>query len=256
MSQSLYSAATGMRAQQQNIDTIANNIANVNTNGYKKSRVDFEDAVYSEMNDPSGDTKDKNLQLGHGMIAAGQTKSFSQGIMQDTGVNTDTAIQGEGFYAVEDIKSGSTFFTRVGSFNFRDVEGTNYLATVNGDFVLDQSGNRIKCNFPIENVTVDGNGVVSDGTTPTATLGVFTFDNPQGLEEKGNLLYGETVNSGKARLSDAGSYQIHQGKLEGSNVDMAEEMTQLLKAQRAYTFLSRAISTADEMKQTANDIRR
>lgn len=258
MAQSLYSASIGMKTQQNNIDTIANNIANVNTTAYKKSRVNFKDATYSELTDPSRDAQEVNLQLGHGSLLAGQSKSFDQGFTEETGRSLDAAIQGDGFFAIE-TTDNETAYTRSGAFTSKNVNGTNYLTTVNGDFVLDSNGQKIKCNFPIEQIHIGSDGEMTNSKNSTEVLGklgVFIFTNPEGLEELGNLTFRATEASGEITPVNTDKTEIKQGFLEKSNVDITEEMTQLMKAQRAYTFLSRAITTADQMKSIENDIRR
>jgi len=258
MAQSLYTASIGIKTQQSNIDTIANNIANINTTAYKKSRVNLKEAVYSAMTDPSGDAQAVNLQLGHGSLFAGRSKSFEQGITEDTGRKLDTAIKGDGFFAVQ-TGDNTVAYTRNGSFSSKNFDGDSYLTTMNGDFVLDRNGQKIKCNFPIEQINISTDGQITNSNDPSeevATIGVFTFPNSEGLEELGNLTYRATTASGEPTAMADGKTKIKQGALEKSNVDITEEMTELMKAQRAYTFLSRAITTADQMKSIENDIRR
>jgi len=258
MAQSLYTAAIGMKTQQSNIDTIANNIANINTTAFKKSRMNSKEAVYSPLTDPSGDAQDVNLQLGHGALLSGQSKSFEQGIPEETKQNLDVAIQGDGFFAIQ-TSDNTVEYTRNGNFSSKNVDGVNYLTSMDGNFVLDRNGQKIKCNFPIEQIKIDSNGKITNSKNENeevATIGVFTFANTEGLKELGNLTYGTTPSSGEAVALADGETEVKQGFLEKSNADIAEEMTELMKAQRAYTFLSRAITTADEMKSIENDIRR
>ncbi len=258
MSQSLYSAVNGLKTQQSNIDTIANNIANINTSAYKKSRINLKDAVYSELIDPSAAGSSANLQLGYGVLVAGQSKYFEQGFLDQTNRNLDIAIQGDGFFAVEGADK-QVAYTRNGSFSTKTVDGSNYLATMSGDFVLDKNGNRIKCNFPIEQISVNSKGELANNKTPNeliATLGIYNFTNPLGLESLGATSYLATDSSGAPITGLNNSSKILQGYIENSNVDLSEEMTQLMEAQKAYTFLSRAISTADQMKSIENDIRK
>lgn len=254
MSQSLFTAAAGLQAQQQNIDTIANNIANINTNGYRRSRVDFNDAIYTAMQNSAlpADGQTGNLQLGSGVIAETTRQIFTAGALQQTERPMDVALGGEGFFAVEN-PGGPTLYTRDGTFQSSSLNGRNYLVTSNGNFVLDKDGQRISSTDAFDNMSVDAGGRISVGGKAIAELGVYKFANPDGLEAAGGRTFLATAAAGSAQTADT---DIRQGFIEGSNVDLAEEMSRLINSQRAYAFLSRAITTADEMRSIANDIRR
>jgi len=256
MSNSLNTAAAGMKTQQAQIDTIANNIANVNTTGFKKSRIDVNAASYSTMISSSLDSNSKNLQKGSGAIAANQTKDFSQGMSVHTGRNLDIAIEGNGFIALENDQ-GNQEYTKSGIISIRSAEGVKYLANPNGDFVLDRNGNRIRVNFPPEQIVISSKGEVSDGANESfAQIAIYNFENISGLSESGAGKYSPTVFSGQPILAAVNDSVIKSGYLESSNSNLIEEMSQLIKSQRAYTFLSRAITTADNIKSIENDIRR
>ena len=185
--QSLYTAAAGMKAQQQNIDTIANNIANINTSGFRRSRQDFSDAVYSAMLDPTiaADSQTANLQLGHGAIASATRQVFTIGALEQTGRDLDLALTGTGFFAAEN-PGGSTLYTRDGTFESSYQDGRNYLVTTGGNFVLDNNGQRISSTAALDNIDVDSGGNVSINRQYLATLGIYSFANPDGLEAAGN----------------------------------------------------------------------
>jgi flagellar basal-body rod protein FlgG len=235
MAQSLFTAAAGLMAQQKNIDTIAHNIANVNTDGFKRSRMDFQEAVYAAMQDPSlpADKQTENLQRGTGAIAVTPTRILEAGSLTQSGRMLDMAITGDGFFAVEDADGGQGF-TRDGKFQSMTVEGTNYLATSTGRFVLDEQGERISSKASLDKIQADESGRLALDGAFVANLGIHTV----------------------AGTRRPGSAAIRQGYVEGSNVDMADEMPRLMRAQRAYAFLGRAISASDAMSAVENEIRR
>lgn len=253
MTQALYSAAAGMVAQQNKIDTLADNIANVNTHGFKRKRVDFEDTIYQAMRNPADPESQENLLRGTGVLTGATTTSLAQGPLIDTGRSLDTAISGAAFFAVQDA-NGEVRYTRDGAFQTSELNGQHYLVNSNGQFVLDQNLQQITSGTSLINLTISTNGQITNNGEDLGQLGLFNFTNPLGLDAAGGRNWQESEASGQAQAADA--YQIRQGAIEGSNVDLAEEMTQLIEAQRAYTFLSRAITTTDNMRGTANDIRR
>ncbi len=252
--QSLYTAAAGLRAQQQSIDTLASNIANVNTAGYKRSRVNFSDAVYRAMLDPSKPLsgQDENLQLGHGVLAQSIQHDFGTGQLEETSRSLDFALTQAGFFALSG-EDGQTVYTRSGAFQSQPQGGSNVLVTADGRPVLDREGGRIASAKALDEIEVDSFGNLSLDGEALGALGIYTFANPQGLEALGDGVFAQTVQSGAA---EAGAGDVRQGWLERSNTDLTEEMTDLIAAQRAYAFLSRAVSTADEMRQIENNIRR
>ena len=255
MSQSLYTAAVGMRAQQQRIDTLANNVANVNTNGFKKSRVDFKDAVYQALRNPATQAGGAAVagQLGQGVLIDSEKKIMNDGALEETGRMLDLALSGEGFYALEN-PDGPILYSRDGVFISQpQADGSHALTTVNGYYVLDQAGERIQSNFPLDGISVNSQGQMTVGGLFAGQLGRFTFTSPEALEAAGGKTFLATDGSGEPQESQTA---VYQGFVENSNVDLAEEMTRLMRAQRAYALLGRAITTADQMKATENDIRR
>ena len=255
MAQSLLTAAAGLKAQQQNIDSIAHNIANINTDGFKRGRVNFQEAVYTAMQNPALPPEEQtgNLQRGSGAIVTGEARLLDVGPMIQTGVSLDLAITGEGYFTVEGI-DGENLYTRDGKFQSVAIDGMSYLATAGGNFVLDDQGYRISSPASLDKLEVDGSGRLSlDGAFLTY-LGLGSFDRPESLEARGAQLWQATAVSGPVRPANAPA--ISQGAVEGSNVDIATEMTRLMSAQRAYAFLGRAITTADAMSSVENEIRR
>lgn len=257
MIQSLHTAALGMKGQQTQIDTIANNIANVDTLGYKKSRANFKDALYVAMQDPTNAESEENLLKGVGTLVSSITKTFSLGIIQDTGRTLDVALVDEHtFFTVAD-NNEEPVYTRDGSFGLSEEDGEVFLVTGSGNYVLDDGGNRIALEGNVEQIMIDEYGNIYNNdisTEPFARLGLASFQNVEGLKAIGNNYYVETEASGEATAVEKAD--VKQRALERSNVDLAEEMTNLIKAQRAYQISSRILKTADEMEEVANNLRR
>jgi flagellar basal-body rod protein FlgG len=245
MIQSFFSAKLGMKAQQARLDTIANNIANINTTAYKKNSVSFKDALYSIMGN--------GLVNGTGVVIAATSKSFEQGIPIETGVNMDFMINGNGFFTVAKA-DGTLAYTRDGSFAISSETTGNHLVTSHGDYVLDENGHKIDVPQGTSDIQVNSDGVLSTKTgQPIATLGIATFDNREGLSADGNGNYVPTAVSGSARKATA--YSVKNGFLEGSNVDLSTEMMKLISTQRAYSLAGKALQTVDEMHRLANNLR-
>lgn len=271
MMRSLWTAASGMTTQQLNVDNIANNLANVNTTGFKKERVEFQSLLYQTMtranfNDGAATARPANLQVGHGVRATATTRMFTQGNMQSTESNLDFAIQGPGFFMVQ-MTNDQVGFTRDGTFK-ASADGDEFtLVTSQGYQILGVDGAPL--SFPIEyninSMTVDPSGSIflADGSESIDTglqIGIFQFPNTQGLEAIGGNILVTTSASGEP-LSEADGEtntisMIVQGFLEMSNVQIAQEMVNLIIAQRAYELNSRAITTSDEMLQNANNLKR
>lgn len=268
MIRSLWSAASGMLAQQLNVDTISNNLANVNTPGFKKSQVQFEDMLYQTIRAPQqvGTGQDARivagLDVGLGVRPVATVRDFSLGNIQTTGNPTDLAIRGAGFFQVQD--AGQTFYTRAGNFSL-DANGN--LTTPDGYRVLDTSGHPIQLN--VSSGTLDHYEVGQDGTVTMITtsgarqsagqIGLVSFANPDGLEAVGQNLYQTSVASGTPKVGAPGSGSlgmIASGSLETSNVQVVEEMVNLIVAQRAYEINSKAVQSADDMLGIANSLRR
>jgi flagellar basal-body rod protein FlgG len=252
----LYTAATGMRAFQSKIDNIANNLANANTTGFKKVREGFEDLVYQRMNAGGGEqgaSAGNAMQLGSGARLAALTRDFSNGDTVVTNNATDLLIDGDGFFVVES-PGGEQLYTRDGHFR-ADADGN----------LVDERGYRLSPGITIPvggTLVVGSDGTVSaDVTSETGTervslgtLELARFSNPSGLEAAGGNLFRATTSSGEAAIGtpgEEGNGGILQGALEGSNVDVAEELVAMITAQRSYELSSKVITKADEMMQAA-----
>ncbi len=263
MLRALYSAASGMMAQQQKIDAIAHNLANVNTTGYKKGRVQFEDLLYARIQPPLPAGGSAGIAVGQGVRVTGIHRIHTDGKLQETGNDLDLAIQGHGFFRVQRA-DGSIAYTRSGSFH-RDAQGR--LATASGDLVLGPDG-PITLPETARDIAVTTDGMVTytdpdkPGEESTVTAGQITlavFTNPAGLATLGGNLWGATTASGEPRTTvpgQNGAGRIAHGYLEGSNVETVEEMVNLIVAQRAYEMNSRVIQSSDEMMSIANNVRR
>lgn len=280
MMRSLWSAASGMIAQQTNLDTIANNLANVNTTGYKKDTVEFKSLLYQTLQSPStnnaGENKPVPAQVGLGTRTSSITTVFTQGSLQETSNTTYMAIEGSGFFKVRD-NDGNICYTRDGSFSFQAVDGGMMLCTSQGYPVLDQNNNTIVIASParVEDVTVDqeGNIFVASGNNGQSValtntvngqsynqkIGLVQFNNPAGLSSIGGNMYQVTAASGQAieesTTEGITKSLVHQGYIEMSNVQVADEMVNMIVAQRAYEMNSKAIQASDEMLQQANNLR-
>lgn len=261
MIRALWTAATGMSAQQLNVDLISNNLANVNTSGYKKSRVDFEDLYYQTLRSAgseqaSGLRFPTGLQIGMGTAPVATQKDFSQGDYQQTGNPLDLAIEGNGFFQVL-LPDNTKAYTRSGAFK---IDSTGKVVTSDG-YPLEPA---LTIPQDSRNVSVGSDGtvtaLVAGATTPTTvgTLEIARFVNPAGLSNMGHNLYSETSASGVATTGQPGVTglgKIVAGTLEMSNVRVVDEMVSMILAQRAYEVNSKAIQTADEMIRMANNIR-
>ena len=245
MIQAFSSAKLAMRAEQTRLDTIANNIANINTQGFRGSSITFKDTLYTVMED--------NTVRGTGSIVAAASRSMNQGTPIQTGVNLDFMIDGTGFFKVE-RSDGTQAYTRMGRFAVSAEQGGQYLVTASGDYVLDQNNNKIRIPDGTNDIAVSTDGTLktADGT-PIAKLNIACFSNPDGLSSIGNDCFVATAASGTAK--NATSYTVKNGVLEGSNVDYAQEMVKLITTQRAYTIAGKALQTVDEMRGTANNMR-
>lgn len=254
MSQSLNTAASGLRTQQRSIDTLANNIANVNTPGFKRSRLDFADAIYAAMQNPAlpADRQDPAMQLGHGVLPGMEITDWRAGPLMESGRQLDVAIDSPAFLMTED-PNGKRTFVRGGSLQSMSENDSYVLMTTGGHYVLDQNGQRIYADQSFENMSVDTTGLIRIDGADIARLGVVTFANPDGLIRSGQGAFQVSASSGAPAASRS---TVRQGFVEASNVDPGEEMTRLIQAQRAYAFLSRAVTTSDQMRATENEIRR
>ncbi|CDG81880.1 flagellar basal-body rod protein FlgG [Janthinobacterium agaricidamnosum] len=255
MIRSLWIAKTGLEAQQTQMDVISNNLANVSTTGFKKSRAVFEDLLYQNVRQPGAQSSQQTqlpsgLQIGTGARVVATERIHTQGNPQATGNSRDLMINGSGFFQVL-LPDGSTAYTRDGSFQ---TDSTGQMVTSEG-FVI-QPAITIPTNAL--KLTVARDGTVSATLPPNntetqlGTLQVTTFVNPAGLESKGENLYMETGASGTPQTNTAGTNgagYVLQGYIEASNVNVAEEMVNMIQTQRAYEINSKAISTSDQMLQ-------
>lgn len=260
MIRSLWTGTTGMHGQQLNIDVIAHNLANVSTTGFKKSRTDFQDLLYQTMKVPgsqsSADTQSPTgIMVGLGVKPGAVSKVFTQGDLIQTENDLDVAIQGDGFLQIE-MPNGTTAYTRSGALK-RDVNGR--LTNSDGYPVLPA----ITIPDGAQKITISETGVVSAtiGTASTSTeigtLDLAVFTNPAGLMALGKNLFQESAASGTATTGTPGSEgygTLLQTYLEGSNVNIVEEMADMITTQRAYEINSKVIQTSDEMMKTTNDL--
>lgn len=259
MMQSLRIAATGMHAQQTNVDVLANNIANINTAGFKRQQTQFQDLVYQDkigvgaITTAGGDVAPTGAQQGLGVRIAGFASVQTQGPVENTGNTFDMAVQGDGYFRVT-LADGTTGYTRDGSFTVNQ----------NGDLVNPQGylfDPGINVPIGATQYTVSETGIVSakinDVVTQLGQITLSMFVNPAGLDRQGNNLFKETIASGAptdANPTENGAGGLLQSHIEKSNVDPIESVTELITAQRAYELNSRVISTADEMLGAINQI--
>ena len=265
MLRALYTSATGMKAQEMMIDNTANNLANVNTTGFKRSRVDFADLVYTTNRAPgtavtTGQVSPTGLQIGNGVRVVSTNKNFATGTAEQTGNPMDLAIEGDGFFQVQ-IPNGESRYSRDGSFRMNDAG-----LVVNSDGYPLVPNITIPPGIDITKITIGADGTIQGAQTgsdvaPTAlgSIQIATFLNPAGLSSEGSNLYASTVASGQPIPNTPGQtgYGIlRSGSLEGSNVEVVNELISLISAQRAYEVNSRAIRAGDEMIKTSIDIMR
>lgn len=272
MVRSLWTAATGMLAQQTNLDTIANNLANVNTTGYKTEQNEFKSLLYqtiqTKTTSANGEQKPSSAQVGLGVRNASISSVFTEGNFLANDSDTAFAIDGKGFFATRG-SDGNTYYTRNGNFKFTLASnGGNMLATSEGTPVLDTNGNPIILGpeYTVSNITVTSDGTLCypDGNNNAQslgiTIGVYQFNNPNGLERLSDSRYAQTAASGapinEANNDNVEKSKIIQGYLEGSNVQVVDEMVNMITTQRAYELNSKAITASDEMLQEANNLRR
>jgi flagellar basal-body rod protein FlgG len=259
MLRALYSAAAGMDSQQSNLDVIANNLANVNTTGFKKSKIEFQDLLYETQraagsDQGSGNQLPTGIQIGHGSQIVATSKIFTTGELSSTGERLDVAIQGDGFFEVQ-MPDGTKAYTRDGA-----------LKTDSTGRVVTSDGLPIQGFQPVPpgttNISIATNGEVTyTGTSGSSNFRIqlVRFANPSGLEAKGANLYQDTAASGSAELGNPGENgygTLQQGYLELSNVNVVEEMVNMITAQRAYEVNSKAVQASDEMMQMSNNLRR
>ncbi len=260
MIRALYTARTGMNGQQTQLDVISNNLANVNTGGFKKSRSQFEDLFYQSLRSVGAETVDGGMvptgvQVGLGTKVTSVQKIFTQGNFTETGNDLDVAIEGDGFFQI--IREGVTYYTRDGSFK-RNADG----------FIVNANGDRLQPEFAIPAgttaINIDKSGLLVAQDENQQTLGsvqltLNSFINPAGLKSVGGNLYLETDASGPPTEANPGSNgvgSLAQHFLETSNVNVTEELVNLIVTQRAFEVNSKAITTADQLLEIANGLKR
>ena len=261
MIRAFHTSATGMAAQQLVLDNTANNLANLNTTGFKKSHIEFQDLLYATPRQPGGLSSQgqqvpTGLQIGHGVRVAGTTRIFTTGTLENTGYPLDMAIEGDGFFQITN-PAGGFRYTRDGAFR---VNSTGQLVTVDGNFV------EPRITFPTDwisaSIGTDGTISVTTAGAPTTStqigrMQVTRFTNPSGLSGEGRNLFSETAASGTPQPFTPGlngTGLLRGGFLEHANVDVVQEMVNLIQAQRAYEFNTKAIKVADEMLSYSNDL--
>jgi flagellar basal-body rod protein FlgG len=240
----MYSAAAGMAAQQQRLDALSNDLANANTAGYKRVRVAFRDLLYTR----TGAGAAQGVASGAGAAAVQLGRGSEQGALQNTGNKLDIALQGEGFIQVRD-RQGRVALTRDGSLQ-RQANGR--LVTSTGAF----AGVTVPNNIEDAQIGVDADGTVRAGGQVFGQLRLVNVRAPEHLQSTGDNLFRPTAQSGAPRAMAAGAATLQQGTLEGSNVGMAETMTDLVDAQRAFEFASKAITSQDKLLEIANQVKR
>lgn len=260
MIRSLWISKTGLEAQQTQMDVIANNLANISTTGFKRSRAVFEDLLYQTIRQPGGQTSQQTqnssgLQLGTGVRPIAAERIHTQGNLQQTNNNLDIAIQGSGFFQIQ-MPDGTAAYTRDGSFQLNN-QGT--LVTSSGNPV--QPAITIPANAT--NVTIGTDGTVSvtqPGSPAPVQIGsiqLTTFINPAGLQSQGQNLYVESGSSGSPTTTTPGTNgagSLNQGFVETSNVNVVEELVNMIQTQRSYEINSKAITTSDQMLQKLSQI--
>src|SRR5258708_2755296 len=260
MLRALYSAASGMESQQLNLDVISNNLANVNTTGFKKDKIEFQDLLYQNIRSAgaeqgNGSQLPTGLQVGHGARAVATSKVFTEGELTQTGEKLDVAVQGDGFFQVT-MPDGTLAYTRDGA-----------LKTASDGRITTSDGLPVQNGFqPIPagttSITIAPDGTVSTQSasgTQSFKVTLTPFTNPAALDSLGRNLYKETPASGTPETGtpgEAGYGSLQQNYLEMSNVQVVEEMVNMIVAQRAYEVNSKAVQAADEMMQLSNNLRR
>ncbi|MDO4765669.1 MAG: flagellar basal-body rod protein FlgG [Eubacteriales bacterium] len=270
MMRSLWTAATGMTAQQLQVDTIANNLANINTVGFKRERIEFKSLIYENLREANtndrGDGRPVNLLAGHGVRPVATAKSFTQGNIERTDNPLDIGIEGDGFYVVQ-LPNGAHRYTKDGTLKLSLAEEGLMITTADGYAVLDVEDQPIILpqDTYLANVSVAENGAITyKRNGVNEDLGVrfqlVQFNNPLGLKAVGGTLFDTTVASGEpmkeAENEELEQSRFMQGTLERSNVNAVDEMVNLIVAQRAYEINSKAIQTSDDMLGIANQLKR
>ncbi len=251
MNAGFYTGVSGMVAFQREMDVTANNIANINTTGFKPSHVSFGDLLYTQMDTNGG----ADSRMGHGVKAESADLSMEAGLYEQTQQALDFAIVGDGYFAIEQ-GDGKTVYTRNGSFKIGVEKNKSYLTTSSGDYVFNASGKRIEINML-------KNSKLPDLSEIRGSIGLFTFANPVGLEATENGCFKVTDRSGIAQAQKAGSKKssaegnaaVMSGVLENSAVDMTKEMVNVIQSQRAFQFNAKIVQISDQIEEIINNLR-
>jgi flagellar basal-body rod protein FlgG len=261
----LWSAASGMKNLQLKIDTISNNIANVNTTGFKLQRVEFKDIMYdqyTQRDQIQNEGSPVPIEIGHGVMTSATLRNFETGNLQQTGNNLDFAISGDHFFAVID-ENGNTRYTKDGSFKIAATDEGPKIVTSDGYYVQGEGGD-IALGDDVEEISVDATGSITvkragvEEYEAIDTFSLVKFINPAGLEAIGKNLYTETTASGVPidEVGEDDRTEVLQGFIENSNVQIVDEMINLITAERAYEINSKSIQTADRLLEIANNLKR
>ena len=247
MIRGFYAAASGLISQQANMSVIANNIANVNTSGFKEQQTGFSSLIYKSLN---GGNEINYVGTGHGVKIEQTNTDFTQAELASTDIDTDYAILGTGFFAVQDPESEEIYYTRDGSFQISTDGSTSYLKDSAGNNVLNADGDAIEYTSDSDEET----------DTTAVTPGVYVFPNQYGLKPIGGNTYAATTLSGEAEVvdptdEDAESVQVVSGYLENSGVDISLEMVHMIEASKGFSFNAKIIQAADDMEKIVNQLR-
>lgn len=249
MNNAFYTGASGLRAHQNAIDVASHNITNVNTYGYKATKPEFRELLNNRMDININRELPENERIlkGHGVKMSNQDLLFTDGHLENTGHELDYAVVGDAVFAVE--RRGDIEYTRDGSFALSIENGDAYLTTSDGAYVLDQNYNRIIVPYKPGTNDIDTTGL-------NRRLGVFSFSNPYGLRRLDYQSFEPTAISGEAEDAAAGEYKIFEQSLERSNVNIGKEFSDVIVSQKAYQFSARVVTTADEIEQVVNSLRK
>ncbi|MBB6449293.1 flagellar hook protein FlgE [Geomicrobium halophilum] len=256
MLQSMYSGISGLQNHQTKLEVIGNNIANVNTTGFKKEQFSFQDMMSQQMRGATEGGANQGgtnpMQVGLGTRSGSINTNHTQGALQPTNRELDLGIAGEGFFRIQNPEGGE-FYTRAGHFS---LDNNGNIVNEDGYFVLGNDGAQIQIDEDASSYNIGRDGSVAqiiDGDAQVGqTIGLTTFSNPEGLEKQGGSLYGQTVNSGEPNHlvpGENGSGEIAVGTLEMSNVDLSEEFVEMISGQRGLQANTRIITTSDEVLQ-------
>jgi flagellar basal-body rod protein FlgG len=243
MLEGLYTAAAGMAAQQQRMDALSNDVANVNTSGYKRVRIGFRDLVYQQAGASA-----TGVQTGSGAAAVQLGRGYEQGSLQKTDQPFDLAIAGDGYFQVRQASTGQLALTRNGSLQ---LDATGQLVTAEGDALVPPF--QLPRGVDPAHVTIGADGTITAGTRRLGQIQLVTVPAPTGLAAAGNGYFTVTAASGGVRRAPAAT--LTQGALEGSNVNLADAMVDMMDAQRSYSMASKAIHMQDQMMEIANGVK-